>query len=573
MSYMTNYSEWLSSMALNAEERKELRSILADNAEIESRFFAPLSFGTAGLRGILGMGINRMNRFTVGQATQGLANLIISNGKKAMDKGVAIAYDCRHRSQEFAQHAASILAANGIKVFLFDELRPTPELSLAIRHYGTIAGINITASHNPREYNGFKVYWEDGAQMPPAEADTVAQEMRKINVFTDVSTGVFESFRKHGMIKMLGKETDELFMDEVLKMSVRPDSVKKVANQFKLVYTPFHGAGYRLVPEVLKRLGFQDVLCVPEQMKIDGDFPTVDSPNPENKESFALAIALAKQNDVDLIIGTDPDADRTGIVVKNKAGEYITLSGNQIGVLLIDYIIRSRMEKKMMPENPAVLKSIVTTEMARCICEKHKVTCVDTFTGFKFMAEKIKEFEKTGSNHYIFAYEESYGYLCGDYARDKDAVTASMLIAEMAAYYSEKGMTLFEALEELYKTYGAYGEHTISIVMPGVAGLQNMQTLMTNLRKNPPQEIGGFKVSAVRDYLSGTRQQDGKTTQMELRDSNVLYFELEGETSFIVRPSGTEPKVKIYIMTKAKDRKATAKNIEVLSAAAQELIQ
>ncbi len=575
MDYVKEYERWLASPALTEEERAELTAIKGNNGEIESRFFAPLSFGTAGLRGVLGVGLYRMNRFTVGAATQGLANLIISNGEDAMKRGVAIAYDSRHMSPEFARLCACILAENGIQVRLYDELRPTPELSFAIRHYGTIAGINITASHNPKEYNGYKVYWEDGAQLPPAEADVVAKEMGALDLFTDVKVGDFDQYLASGRIIMLGKETDEAYLGEVLKVAVNPDCVKQVADEFKLVYTPFHGAGYRLVPEILKRIGYKHIICEPNQMVIDGDFPTVVSPNPENKEGFHLAIELAKENGVDLIIGTDPDADRTGIVLKDKTGEYITLSGNQVGVLLIDYIITARRLTNTMPAHPAVLKSLATTEMARSAAEKNGVDCFDTFTGFKFLAEKIKEFERTGSHEYLFAYEESYGYLAGDYARDKDAVTASMLIAEMAAYYRTKGMTLYDAMETMYEKYGYYCEQTISITMPGVAGLTRMQELMVELRETPLTDVAGNQVEFVRDYQPGTRKNvaTGETEEMELKGQNVLYYELEGGTSFIIRPSGTEPKVKVYIMARAEDKAAAAAKVEALAAASKEIVK
>ncbi len=575
MDYVKEYERWLAAPGLAADERAELEAIKGNNGEIESRFFAPLSFGTAGLRGVLGVGLYRMNRFTVGAATQGLANLILSNGEEACKRGVAIAYDSRHMSPEFARLCACILAENGIQVRLYDELRPTPELSFAIRHYGTIAGINITASHNPKEYNGYKVYWEDGAQLPPAEADVVAKEMAALDLFKDVKVGDFDQYLSSGRIIMLGKETDEAYLSEVLKVAVNPDCVKQVADDFKLVYTPFHGAGYRLVPEILKRIGYKHVICEPNQMVIDGDFPTVASPNPENKEGFNLAIDLAKKNGVDLIIGTDPDADRTGIVLKDKAGDYITLSGNQVGVLLIDYIITARRLTNTMPAHPAVLKSIVSTEMARSAAEKNNVACFDTFTGFKFLAEKIKDFERTGSHQYLFAFEESYGYLSGDYARDKDAVTASMLIAEMAAYYRTKGMTLYDAMETMYEKYGYYCEQTISITMPGVAGLARMQELMAELRENPLTEVGGYKADYVRDYLPGTRTNvaTGVTEQIELKGQNVLYYELEGGTSFIIRPSGTEPKVKVYIMARAENKAAAAAKVELLAAASKEIVK
>lgn len=575
MDYMSEYQKWMSNPALTDAERSELQAVAGNTEEIENRFFAPLSFGTAGLRGVLGVGLNRMNRFTVGQAAQGLANLIISNGKAAMDRGVAIAYDSRHFSPEFARQSACILAASGIKALLFDELRPTPELSFAIRHYGCIAGINITASHNPKEYNGYKVYWEDGAQLPPAEADVVAREMAATDLFTGVRTMAYAEALETDMIRILSAETDEAYLSEVLKVAVNPDCVRQVADEFKLVYTPFHGAGYRLVPEILRRLGYKHILCEPEQMKIDGDFPTVKSPNPENKEGFNLAIALAKANDVDLIIGTDPDADRTGIVLKDQSGEYITLSGNQVGVLLTDYIITAKKLTGTMPAHPAVLKSLVTTEMARAAAEKNGVACFDTFTGFKFLAEKIKEFETTGSHQYLFAFEESYGYLCGDYARDKDAVTASMLIAEMAAYYRTQGKTLYDAMQEMYEKYGCFVEQTISITMPGVSGLTRMKELMSELRQTPLTVIGADKVLYARDYQPGTRTclADGTTEAMELSGQNVLYYELDGGTSFIIRPSGTEPKVKVYIMAQGADLAAASAKVEALTQAARQIVQ
>ena len=575
MNYMAEYERWLASPALTDKERAELEAIRRDEDAIKDRFFAPLSFGTAGLRGVLGVGLYRMNRFTVGAATQGLANLIVQNGPQACERGVAIAYDSRHFSPEFAQLAACILAANGIKVKLYDELRPTPELSFAIRYYGAIAGINITASHNPKEYNGYKVYWEDGAQLPPKEADVVAAEMDALDFFTDIKMMDFENAKKAGLVKMMDWQTDEAYLKEVIKVAINPDCVKQVADDFKLVYTPFHGAGYRLVPEILRRLGYKHIICEPQQMKIDGDFPTVKNPNPEYKEGFTLAIELAKQNDVDLIIGTDPDADRTGIVLKDKNGDYVTLSGNQVGVLLIDYIITARKLTGTMPEHPAVLKSLVTTEMARAAAEANGVACFDTFTGFKFLAEKIKQFEQTGSHQYLFAFEESYGYLAGDYARDKDAVTASMLIAEMAAYYRTKGMTLYDAMQTMYEKYGYYTEQTISITMPGVAGLERMKELMAELREKPLTAVAGYQVEYIRDYQPGVRTcvSCGKTEQMELSGQNVLYYELEGGTSFIIRPSGTEPKVKVYIMAKADSKAASDAKVAELAAAAKDIVK
>ena len=575
MGYMEEYRKWMDSPALSDAERAELAAIANDEKEIQDRFFAPLSFGTAGLRGVLGVGLYRMNRFTVGAATQGLANLITSYGPRAMQRGVAIACDSRIQSDEFSHLAASILAANGINVLEYDSLRPTPELSFAVRTYNTLAGINITASHNPKEYNGYKVYWEDGAQLPPAQADVVAKEMGQLDMFTEVKTMDYEQAKAEGLIKLLGPETDENYLRQVQKMCINPDAVAAVADEFKIIYTPFHGAGYKLVPEILKRIGYKHVICVPEQMVIDGTFPTVKSPNPENKEGFNIGIKMAKEMGVDLIIGTDPDSDRCGIVLKNSEGDYVTLSGNQIGVLLIDYIITAKKLTNTMPEHPAVLKSVVTTEMARKVANDNGIDCFDTFTGFKFLAEKIKQFEDTGSHQYLFAFEESYGYLCGDHARDKDAVIAAMLIAEMAAYYRTKGMTLYDAMQDMYARYGFYMEQTLSIVMPGVSGLQRMADLMKELREQPLKEVAGTAVKDVRDLQSGiqTDLATGETTEVELKGQNVLYYDLSDGTSFIIRPSGTEPKVKVYIMANGATKEEADAKVAKYAEAAKEIVK
>ena len=553
MDFMAEYKHWLESGALSAEEHAELQSVADDKEEIESRFYAPLSFGTAGLRGVLGVGLNRMNRFTVGQAAQGLAKLIVSNGPEAMERGVAIAYDSRHFSPEFAKQSACILAANGIKALIFDELRPTPELSFAVRHYGCIAGINITASHNPKEYNGYKVYWEDGAQLPPAEADVVAKEMAATDIFTGVKTTDFDEAVKSGMIRILDKQTDEAYLSEVIKVAVNPDCVKQVADDFKLVYTPFHGAGYRLVPEILRRLGYKHIICEPEQMKIDGDFPTVKNPNPEYKEGFYLAIDLAKKNDVDLIIGTDPDADRTGIVLKDKSGEYVTLSGNQVGVLLTDYIITAKKLTNTMPTHPAVLKSIVTTEMARAAAEKNGVECFETFTGFKFMAEKKNALEESGEGKVIFSYEESYGYLVGTHARDKDAVVSSMLICQMAAWYKNQGKTLVDGLNEIYNEYGYYLDFLDSFVLKGKDGAEKIQSLMTEFRSKGISLFDGIK--EVIDFSGGIR---------DLPKENVLKYIWNDGSWLAVRPSGTEPKIKVYYSIVDPSKENAAKRLDTI---------
>ena len=448
MSYMAEYEKWLESDVLTAKEHEELLSIQNDEKEIESRFYAPLQFGTAGLRGVMAMGLNRMNVYVIRRVTQAVANIILS--EDAADRGVAIAYDCRNNSRAFAEETARVFAANGIKVYMFDELRPTPELSFTVLHFGCIAGVNITASHNPKEYNGYKLYWENGAQTGEEHSNRVEEEVTGIDIFKGAKLCDFEEAVKSGQINVIGKEVDELFMDAVMRQSIDREPIRRIAGDFKLIYTPFHGAGYRLVPEVLRRTGFQNILCVEEQMVIDGNFPTVKSPNPEEREGFTKGIELAKANDVDLIIGTDPDSDRVGIVVRDGDGEYVVLSGNQTGVLLVDYIIGARNRTRSMPENPFAIKTIVTTELARTVCERNGIPMYDTFTGFKFIAERIIEEEQKGKTC-IFSYEESFGYLIGNHCRDKDAVTASMLIAEMAAYYADKGMTLYDRLSEIYR--------------------------------------------------------------------------------------------------------------------------
>ena len=469
MSYIDEYNKWFQSPSLSAEERAELKSIANDPKEIEDRFFAPLSFGTAGLRGIMGTGLHRMNIHVIRHATQGFASLIRALGPDAAGRGVIICYDCRKNSPLFAREAASVMAGNGIKVRIFDALRPTPELSFAIREYGAIAGINITASHNTKEYNGYKVYWEDGAQLPPEHAGAVASEMAKIDIFTGVKLKNYEKALAEGQIELIGEEIDRKFLDKVLAHAIDRECVRKAADNLKIVYTPFHGTGYRFVPEVLKKLGIKHLYPVPEQMVLDGDFPTVKSPNPEYPEGFHLAIELAREKDASLIIGTDPDSDRLGIMVK-KGDNYISISGNQLGVLLMDYIINARKAAGTLPGNAAVLKSIVTTKMSDKIAHMNGVYIEDTFTGFKFMAERIKEFEASGEKKVIFSYEESYGYMVGDFVRDKDAVTASMLVAEMAASYHLKGMTLYDAMQSLYEKYGYHCEKTLNLVSPALTG-------------------------------------------------------------------------------------------------------
>ena len=558
MSYRENYENWLNSPVLSQEEKAELEAIRGDEKEIESRFFDQLAFGTAGLRGTMGVGLYRMNVHVIRHATQAFAQVILEEGPEAAARGVAVCFDCRNNSGLFAREAACVMAGNGIPVRLFQALRPTPELSFAVREYGCIAGINVTASHNPKEYNGYKVYWEDGAQLPPKHADEVARKMRELDVFTSVKTMDYNEAVSQGKITLLGEETDERFLSNVMEQVNDKAVVEQMADTFKMVYTPFHGTGYQLIPEALKRLGMKHVICVPEQMVIDGNFPTVASPNPENPEGFYLAVDLAKKEGADFILGSDPDADRVGIMVRTSDGEFKVLTGNQTGVLLLDYLIGAKQRTGKMPANPVALKTIVTTEMARKVAETNGLKCYDTFTGFKFLAEKKDKLENAGEGKVIFAYEESYGYMLGDYVRDKDAVTAALSLTEMAAWYAGQGMTLYDALLACYEKYGYYGEKTLNLVMPGLDGLKKMADLMANLREKPPVEIAGVGVLQQKDYKDGSvvNVADGAKSTMELSGSNVLRYEMADGTSLIVRPSGTEPKVKVYILANDASREA-----------------
>ena len=568
MDYRKEYEKWLASPALSEDERAELRALEGNDKEIKARFYGPLEFGTAGLRGTMYTGLHNMNRHVIRWATQGFANVIRAEGTEAMQKGIAVCMDCRNHSAEFARETACVMAANGIHVRLFESLRPTPELSFAVREYGCQAGVNVTASHNPKEYNGYKVYWADGAQLPPQHAAAIADELTRIDIFTGVRSMDYEQALAEGRIELLGEDCDRRFMANVMGMVNDYETVKKVADDFGLVYTPFHGCGYKLVPEALTRLGIKHLYCEPKQMVIDGDFPTVVSPNPENPEGFHLAIDLAREKNVDFILGTDPDSDRVGIMVRNKSGEFEPVTGNQTGVLLLDYLIGAMKRAGKLPAHPAALKTIVTTEMARAVAEANGLDCYDTFTGFKFMAEKMNELESAGKNTVIFSYEESYGYMIGHYVRDKDAVTASLLLTEMAAWYHAQGMTLFDALQALYEKYGWYGEKTHNLVMPGLDGLEKMAALMQSLRAQPPVEIGGVTVAQYKDYSDGTVRDaaTGAITPMPLSGSNVLRFELTDGSHIVVRPSGTEPKIKVYILTKGADAAERDANLEKYSA-------
>ncbi|MBR2722503.1 MAG: phospho-sugar mutase [Clostridia bacterium] len=545
-SYLQNYQKWLNSSALSEEEKAELRAIEQDDKEIEFRFTKGLSFGTAGLRGTMKVGMNAMNRHTVAHATQGLASLIVAEGRQK--DGVVIAYDCRNQGELFAKTSARVLAANGIKVYLFDALRPTPELSFALRELKCVAGINVTASHNPKEYNGYKVYWEDGAQLPPEHADAVCEQIDRSDIFSDVRLTDFDEALKEGLIEMVGAELDEKYLNAVRAQAVNPQAVAAVADDLRIVYTPLHGTGYRLVPEIMRRIGLVHLYTVEEQMRIDGNFPTVKKPNPEYPEAFTLGIEIADRVGSDLIIATDPDADRVGVMARTKDGTFTTITGNQMGALLLDYIITAYKQTNTMPPNPYAVKSIVSSELTTKICEKNGVKMHNVLTGFKFIGEVIKNYEKTGDGSFLFGFEESYGYLKGTHARDKDAVVTSMLICEMTAYYRAKGMTLCDALSSIWERYGYCYEENAEIYMEGLEGGARMAALMTSLRENPPAEFGGVKVVCVADYLLQTVTEGEAVRSTGLVKSNVLSYRLENGDVIVARPSGTEPKIKFYYL-------------------------
>ena len=569
MNYKDEYLKWMNSPVVDEDTKAELKAIENDENQLKLRFSGMMSFGTAGLREVMRAGLNGMNIYTVRYATQGLADLINSCGED-VGSGVTISYDSRHNSCEYARQSAAVLAANGIHVNIFDELRPTPELSFALRYTGSIAGINITASHNTKEYNGYKVYWSDGAQLPPEHAAQVSASMERNDIFDDVKTMDFEEGVEKGLITLIGSEIDEKYLEKVMEQSVGSRYVEQAAGDFTIIYTPFHGTGYKLVPEVLKRLGMKHVLTVPEQMVIDGDFPTVKSPNPEYIEGFAKAIEMARENDVDLIIGTDPDGDRCGVVVRN-GDDYETLTGNQIGVLLLDYLITARREQGTLAPNSAAVKSIVSTTMANAICEANGIKLFETLTGFKYIGEKIKEFLETGQYTFLFGFEESNGYLAGTYARDKDAVVASMLIAEMGCMYRTKGISLYQGIQALYEKYGFFKEGVTSVSFSGLEAKAKMNSIMEGLRNDPPEKLG-LKVERIRDYSTGKilNVKDGSTGETGLPESNVLFYDLEGGCSLIIRPSGTEPKIKLYVMTRGQSEKEAQELYDLVKAAGME---
>ena len=569
MNYKDNYTKWLNSPIVDNDTKEELKAIADNEKEIEERFYRELEFGTAGMRGILGAGTNRMNIYNVRRASMGVAEYVNKEGASAANAGVLIGYDTRHFSRTFAEETAKVLTANGIKVYLFPIVHSVPEVSFGIRELKCAAGVMITASHNPKEYNGYKVYGPDGGQLPPEAADVVVKAIDSYDVFDDVKYISLEEAVEKNLLIVPGNELDEKFIEAVMKQQQNPEAVKAVADTFKLIYTPFHGTGSRPVKEVLKRIGFKNVLVVKEQDTEDGDFPTVVSPNPENKEGFTLAIKMAKENDVDVIIGTDPDCDRVGIVVRDAEGVYRTLTGNQTGALLVDYILRSKKEKGTLPKNGVVIKTIVTTELAAAIAESYGIEIMNVLTGFKYIGEKMTEFQQTGEHTYLIGFEESYGYLVGDHARDKDGVVASMLIAEMAAYYKTKGKSLYEALQDIYAKYGYYSEKTVSVTMPGKDGMEKMAAMLSELRNNPPVKVAGMDVVLYTDYLSQTIKDAGGSVKplTGLPKADVLKYNLSDDKSyFMIRPSGTEPKIKIYLGTFADNTESAENTIETVLA-------
>lgn len=574
MGYKEQYMQWLESDYMDEATKEELRQIAGDEKEIEERFYTELEFGTAGLRGIIGAGCNRMNEYTVRKATQGLANYILKVG--GQDRGVAIAYDSRHMSPEFADVAALCLAANGIKAYVFESLRPTPELSYAVRKLHTIAGINITASHNPPEYNGYKVYWKDGAQITPPHDSGIMNEVKAISDYAVCKKMDKDAAIAAGLYQTIGADIDDPYIEELKKLVVHQDAIDAVGSQIKVVYTPLHGTGNIPVRRVLKELGFTNVYVVPEQELPDGDFPTVSYPNPEAKEAFTLGLALAKKVDADLVLATDPDADRLGVYVKDaKTGEYHPLTGNMSGCLIGDYLIGQKKELQGLPEDGVFVRSIVSTNMADAIADYYGIELVEVLTGFKFIGQKILEMEKTGKGTYLFGMEESYGCLTGTYARDKDAVVASMALCEAAAYYKTKNMTLWDAMIAMYERYGYYQDGITAITLKGIEGLEKIGQIMNTLRAEAPKEIGAYQVTAVRDYKNDTITDiaTGAVRPTGLPSSNVLYYELTDDAWVCVRPSGTEPKVKFYFGIKGSSLADADAKAEAMKAAVNALVE
>ncbi|EOS70081.1 phosphoglucomutase [Lachnospiraceae bacterium MD308] len=564
MEYRERYEEWMNNPYFDEATREELKKIADDDNEIKERFYKDLEFGTAGLRGIIGAGTNRLNIYTVRKATQGLANYI--SAKNAKEQGVAIAYDSRRMSPEFADEAALCLAANGIKAYVFDALRPTPELSYAVRKLGCIAGINITASHNPPEYNGYKVYWEDGAQITPPHDKGIMDEVKAVTDYNTVKTMELEAAKASGLYQVIGADIDDGYIAELKTQVLHQDAIDAVGDELKIVYSPLHGTGNVPARRILKELGFKNVHVVKEQELPDGEFPTVSYPNPEAEEAFELGLKLAKEIDADLVLATDPDADRLGVRVKDKDGVYHTLTGNMSGCLLADYEIGQRKALQGLPDDGYLIKTIVTSNMADAIAKEYHAGLIEVLTGFKYIGQQILGFETTGKGNYLFGFEESYGCLIGTHARDKDAIVATMALCEAAAYYKTQGKTLWDAMVDMYEKYGYYKDDIQSITLKGIEGLQKIQEILETLRKNPPTEFGGYKVLKARDYQADTIKDlaSGEVTSTGLPASNVLYYDLTDDAWLCVRPSGTEPKVKFYYGIKGtslKDADEKSKNL------------
>ena len=568
--YLIKYEKWLNDPCFDEDTKRELEKIKGNVKEIEDRFYKDLEFGTAGLRGVIGAGTNRMNKYTVGKATQGLANFILKEGTQ--NKGVAIAYDSRHMSKEFSEETALCLNANGIKTYVFESLRPVPELSFTVRKLGCTAGVMITASHNPPEYNGYKVYWDDGAQIVPPKDKQIIDEVNSITDFSTIKTMDKNKAVEKGLYVQIGKEIDDAFINTLKSLVLNPDIIKKEQDNVTIVYTPLHGAGNVPVQRVLKELGFTHVYVVPEQEKPDGDFPTVSYPNPEDKKAFKLALELAKKVDADVVLATDPDSDRLGVYSKDENGEYVSYTGNMSALLIAEYELSQRKEKGLLPSNGAIITTIVSSNMTKDIAKEYGLTMFETLTGFKWIGEKIRQFEENNNNYsYQFGFEESYGCLISPHARDKDGISAVMALCEATAYYKSKGITLWEQMINIYKKYGFYKEGQVSITLKGADGAEQIKAMMEKMRKNPPKKLGSYDVLEVRDYKEHTIvKADGNRTKTDLPTSNVLYYDLNDNSWCCVRPSGTEPKIKFYMGVKGTSMKDAEGKLEELTEAMKE---